>query len=78
MRGFYSIEMKRRGAERVVGIDSDEDYLAKARFAAEVLGDGIEFRQLSVYEVARLESSSTWCSSWACCITCGILCWRST
>ena len=33
--GFYSIEMKRRGADRVVGIDSDEDYLAQARFAAE-------------------------------------------
>ena len=36
--GFYSIEMKRRGAARVLGIDSDEDYLAQARFAAEVLG----------------------------------------
>ena len=32
--GFYSIEMKRRGAARVVGIDSDPDYLAQARFAA--------------------------------------------
>ena len=26
--GFYSIEMKRRGAERVLGIDFDDDYLA--------------------------------------------------
>src|SRR3954468_17575984 len=34
--GFYSIEMKRRGAERVVGVDSDPRYLAQARFAAEV------------------------------------------
>src|SRR5919197_6405042 len=34
--GFYSIEMKRRGAERVVGIDFDEDYLAQPRFAGEV------------------------------------------
>src|SRR3954451_10332832 len=25
--GFYSMEMKRRGAERVVGIDSDDRYL---------------------------------------------------
>ena len=32
--GFYSIEMKRRGADRVVGIDSDPVYLAQARFAA--------------------------------------------
>src|SRR5947208_7085837 len=31
--GFYSIEMKRRGATRVVGIDSDETYLAQARYA---------------------------------------------
>src|SRR3954467_3756298 len=29
--GFYAIEMKRRGAARVVGIDSDEGYLAQAR-----------------------------------------------
>ena len=52
--GFYSIEMKRRGAARVVGIDSDEDYLNQARFAAEVTGHDIEFRNLSVYDVARL------------------------
>jgi tRNA (mo5U34)-methyltransferase len=52
--GFYSLEMKRRGAERVVGIDSDEDYLAQARFAAEVSGADIEFRRLSVYDVAEL------------------------
>jgi tRNA (mo5U34)-methyltransferase len=48
--GFYSMEMKRRGAARVVGIDSDERYLAQA------LGhkDDVEFRQLSVYDVAAL------------------------
>ena len=53
--GFYSLEMKRRGAERVVGIDSDETYLAQARFAAGVCGAEIEFRQLSVYDVADLK-----------------------
>jgi len=53
--GFYSIEMKRRGADRVVGIDSNEGYLAQARFAAEVCGVDIELRQMSVYEVGRLE-----------------------
>ncbi|HLJ17468.1 MAG TPA: TIGR04290 family methyltransferase [Bryobacteraceae bacterium] len=52
--GFYSIEMKRRGADRVVAIDSDESYLMQARFAAEVCETPIEFRQLSVYEVAEL------------------------
>src|SRR3712207_9480140 len=46
--------MKRRGAARVVGIDADEDYLAQARFAAEVTGQEIEFRNLSVYDVGRL------------------------
>jgi tRNA (mo5U34)-methyltransferase len=52
--GFYSIEMKRRGAARVVGIDHDPHYLAQATFAAEVLNLDIEFRELSVFEVAAL------------------------
>ena len=52
--GFYSMEMKRRGAARVLGIDFDEDYLAQARFAAEVEGLEIEFRQMSVYDVGAL------------------------
>lgn len=52
--GFYSLEMKRRGAARVLGIDFDEDYLAQARFAAKVAGAEIEFRQLSVYDVGAL------------------------
>ncbi len=53
--GFYSVEMKRRGAARVVGIDSDDRYLAQARLACTALGfDNIEFRNLSVYDVAAL------------------------
>jgi tRNA (mo5U34)-methyltransferase len=52
--GFYSIEMARRGAARVVGIDSDDRYLAQARLAAETLGFSIELRNLSVYDVAAL------------------------
>lgn len=52
--GFYSIEMKRRGAEHVVGIDSDDRYLAQARYASEVLGADIEFRNMSVYDVVSL------------------------
>jgi tRNA (mo5U34)-methyltransferase len=52
--GFYSIEMKRRGADRVLGIDFDESYLAQARFAAEVAETDVEFRQMSVYDVAAL------------------------
>ena len=52
--GFYSIEMKRRGAERVVAIDADPDYLDQARFAAEVSGIELELRELSVYNVGTL------------------------
>jgi tRNA (mo5U34)-methyltransferase len=53
--GFYSIEMKRRGAGRVVAIDSDDRYLAQARFASDTLGfDDIEFAKLDVYDVGAL------------------------
>jgi tRNA (mo5U34)-methyltransferase len=52
--GFYSIEMKRRNAGRVVGIDTDPRYLRQAEFAARAAGFAIEFHQMSVYEVARL------------------------
>lgn len=52
--GFYALEMKRRGAARVLGIDSDPRYLAQARLASEVSGLDIELRQLSVYDVAKL------------------------
>jgi tRNA (mo5U34)-methyltransferase len=52
--GFYALEMKRRGAERVIGIDTDPRYLAQARLASEVTGFEVELRQLSVYEVEKL------------------------
>src|SRR2546422_4354131 len=52
--GFYSIEMKRRGADRVLGLDFDERYLAQAHFASKALGYDIEFRKLSVYDVHEL------------------------
>ncbi len=52
--GFYSIEMKRRGAQRVLAVDHDESYLAQARFAAGLLEVEIEFRRLSVYDVGAL------------------------
>jgi tRNA (mo5U34)-methyltransferase len=52
--GFYALEMKRRGASRVVGIDSDARYLAQAALAADITGLAIELRCLSVYDVAVL------------------------
>src|ERR671910_1690756 len=52
--GFYSMEMKKRGAGRVLGVDFDDAYLAQARFAAQHTGHDIEFRKLSVYDVGAL------------------------
>lgn len=52
--GFFSLEMKRRGAARVVGMDSDERYLAQARLASEVAGLDLELVHGSVYDVASL------------------------
>jgi tRNA (mo5U34)-methyltransferase len=47
--------MKRRGADRVLGIDSDERYLAQARLASDTLGfDDIEFAKLDVYDVGAI------------------------
>lgn len=52
--GFYSLEMKRRGASRVLGIDTDEHYLRQARFAAEIEDADIQFLRLPVWDVAAL------------------------
>jgi tRNA (mo5U34)-methyltransferase len=52
--GFYAMEMKQRGAKRVLGLDSMDEYLRQARFAAEVNELEIEFRKLSVYDVGSL------------------------
>lgn len=53
--GFYSIEMKRRGADRVVGVDTDPVYLRQAEYASAVCNAPIELRQLSVYEIGQLK-----------------------
>lgn len=53
--GFYSLQMWHRGAQRIVAIDSNPRYLAQARFVAEVAGAPIDFRQMSVYDVAELQ-----------------------
>ena len=52
--GFYSIQMKQRGAARVLGIDVDERYLKQARFAARTLELDIEFEKRSLYEVGAI------------------------
>jgi tRNA (mo5U34)-methyltransferase len=52
--GFYSIQVKKLGAERVVGIDFDERYLDQARLATQICGVDVELRHMSVYDVAAL------------------------
>ena len=52
--GFYAFEMKKRGAERVVGIDTDPRYLRQAEFVRNRLKLDVEFRQLSVFKVKEL------------------------
>lgn len=76
--GFYSFEMKRRGATRVLGIDFDDRYLAQARFAAEVKGVDIEFRKMSVYDVGSLGEKFDLVIFMGVFITSGIRCLRWT
>lgn len=52
--GFYSFEMKRRGAAYVLGIDTDEHYLRQARFIARTEGIEVDFRRLSVWQIATV------------------------
>jgi tRNA (mo5U34)-methyltransferase len=49
--GFYSIEMKRRGAARVLGIDSQRDLIRQAIFVRNVTRLDIEYRRMSVYDL---------------------------
>lgn len=56
--GFYSIELAKKGAQ-VLAIDVDPHYLKQATWVARQFNmEGqIEFRQMQVYDVARLEQS---------------------
>lgn len=55
--GFYSFKLAARGA-RVLAIDLDKHYLEQGQWAAEQLDPGgrVEFRQMSVYELSRLDA----------------------
>ena len=52
--GFYSLQMKQRGAKHVLGVDVDERYLSQAHFAAETLDLEIDFQKRSVYDVDQI------------------------
>ncbi len=49
--GFYSLEMKRRGASRVLGIDSQRNLIRQAEFVRDVNGLEIDYRKMSVYDL---------------------------
>jgi tRNA (mo5U34)-methyltransferase len=50
--GFYSIQAKRRGAERVLGVDAGNREIRQALVVRDVLGLDIEYRRMSVYELS--------------------------
>jgi tRNA (mo5U34)-methyltransferase len=49
--GFYAIEMKRRGAGRVLGIDSQRDLIRQAEFVRDVLKLEVDYQKKSVYDL---------------------------
>jgi len=49
--GFYSVEAKRRGAKRVLGVDAQRKHIRQALFVRKVLGLDIEYRRMDVYEL---------------------------
>ncbi len=50
--GFYSVEAKRRGAQRVLGIDAQRHQVRQASFVARALDLPMEFRRMSVYDLS--------------------------
>jgi tRNA (mo5U34)-methyltransferase len=51
--GFYSIEARRRGAARVLGVDGQRQHVRQAVFVRKLLGLDIEYRRMNVYELTR-------------------------
>ncbi|MFN2499234.1 MAG: DUF1698 domain-containing protein [Pyrinomonadaceae bacterium] len=49
--GFYSLEMKRRGAAHVLGIDSQRNLIRQAAFVRDVYRLDIDYRRMSVYDL---------------------------
>ena len=49
--GFYTVELKRRGAGRVLGVDSQRNLVRQAVFVRDVLGLDIDYRRMSVYDL---------------------------
>lgn len=54
--GFFSFEMKKRGAERVVGVDIMPHLLAQSRFGSHWFDLPLELYELGAYDVESLRS----------------------
>jgi tRNA (mo5U34)-methyltransferase len=50
--GFYAVEVKRRGAGRVLAIDSQRHHVRQTLFVARALGLDLEVERLSVYDLS--------------------------
>lgn len=50
--GFYSLELKKLGARRVLGVDAQRREVAQARLATEALGLDVSFARRSVYDLS--------------------------
>lgn len=60
--GYFSFLAERRGAKRVLAIDSNQDHSRPDGFftAKELLGSRVEHRTMSVYELDRLDERFDW------------------
>jgi len=52
--GTFSVQLKKRGARRVIGIDTMPHRLAQARFISRWFGQNIELREMESYDVPSL------------------------
>src|SRR5688572_6682875 len=55
--GFFSLEMKKRGAERVVGVDIMPHLLAQSRFVSHWFELPVQLHELGAYDVESLGSA---------------------
>jgi len=55
--GWFSLQAKRRGAERVLGLEPDPRYLAQAEFCRDVWGAEVEYRELGAEHLDAVDEA---------------------
>lgn len=55
--GYFSIQAKRRGAGRVVGIEPIEDHLKQAEVCRQIWGLDIEYLAMDAHQIDRLQDT---------------------